>query len=78
MKLITQYMEAEVNTHYINLLCLMHEIDLFKNWAPMVGEGRIVKKATPNREMGVLQYNPPWPLGARESVLEGSGFIWKK
>lgn len=71
-------MEATVNTNYINIATLMHEIDIFKTWVPTVTDGGIIRKVTPNREIGYLKYNPPWPIAARESIMEGTGFIWKK
>lgn len=62
MKFLTTYMESIVNTNYINILSLLHEIDLLKDWAPMVEESRIIGKASNNRELGIMKYKTVWPV----------------
>lgn len=74
-KVVTQYLESVINAPYKNVIALLMEVDLFKEWIPMLSEAKIRHQHRPFRQYLYQKFNAPWPMKGREVHVEVTGYM---
>ncbi|KAL4466538.1 hypothetical protein ABPG72_010589 [Tetrahymena utriculariae] len=64
--------EAELDIPWFNLVALVYEIDLFKNWFPFCKHAYTIKKPKKGEKIGYFEMNLPF-ISNREAYIQGVG-----
>jgi len=75
---ITVYIEGTIKAPAINLIAVMAEIDLFKEWVPDTEISEIIKEVTPLRKSIYMVNTLPWPMWRRELFIEAGSYVLKE
>ena len=75
---ITMYVEQEIEAPLINLAALLSEVQLFKNWIPMIKQSDLVGEVSHLRKLAYFRANLPWPFEQRECFIQACGVILKE
>ncbi|EFC45118.1 predicted protein [Naegleria gruberi] len=65
--------EGIIETPVFNLMSILYEVDLYKNWVPQLGECGVIKYLGGNgtsrfRFLSYFSFNLPWPMSSRDSL----------
>ena len=69
LKGLTVYLEGVVNAPIMNLLAVISEIELFKEWLPVIKQSQMLHSVSHFRKLAYFRYKLPWPLKSREIFL---------
>lgn len=75
---LTIYLEANINAPLLNLFTIISEVQLFKNFIPLMKQSDIVGEVSPLRKMVYFRQYLPWPLKQRECFLTATGTVLKE
>lgn len=72
------YLEGIVNAPMINLMALLCEVDLFKEWVPLMKKANLVGEYSHLRKLAYFKVGLPWPFSDREIYLQATGIMQKE
>ena len=71
---VTTYLETEVDAPLLNILSVIAEVDMFKEWAPITPVSDVLKSLTDFKKLVYLKNELSWPFSHREIFFEGGAF----
>ena len=63
------YLERVINAPVINLMALLAEAQLYKEWVPMTSKSEVISKVSHFRQVAEFSYKLPWPLYPRSVFI---------
>eukprot|EP00762_Andalucia_godoyi_P002124 ANDGO_02525.mRNA.1 hypothetical protein SAMD00019534_059680 len=66
-------MEGEMDCHIFNVLAVVNELDLYKNWVPYMKRSSRCAQSGRARQVGNFEITLPWPVANREATVYGFG-----
>lgn len=69
MRSLTLYTESIIDAPLLNLLSLLAEVQLFKDWIPFMRLSDLEGEKSPFRKLAHFICKLPWPFKAREIYL---------
>ena len=62
----------------MNMLAVLAEVQLFKDWIPMMKESEPLGEVSHLRKLAYLKNNLPWPFTDREIFIQACGIVLKE
>lgn len=72
------YFEKVFEAPVINLVAVLSEVALFKEWVPITKQSEILTEVSHLRKLGYFRNNLPWPFAEREVFLQACGILLKE
>ena len=69
----TLYMEKIINAPMINLMAVLAEAQLYKDWIPMTRKSEVIGNVSNFRQCAEFEYKLPWPPHPRSMFIGACG-----
>ncbi len=67
--LCSLYLEKVIDAPMINLMAVLAEAQLYKDWVPMTRKSEIIGSVSHFRKAALFEYGLPWPLYPRSMII---------
>jgi hypothetical protein len=61
----------------LDVVTIMGEVEMFKEWMPITPVSTVLKELTPFRKLLYMRNTLQWPLWHREIFVEGAAYVLK-
>lgn len=67
------YLERVIEAPLVNLMAVLAEAQLYKNWVPMTKKSELISKVSHFRQCAEFTYKLPWPFYSRSVFIQACG-----